>query len=186
MDRDAIAALEEAGVDVNFQKVVPHVGVRLDPVTDEVMPVMEEVDVICGEAATVLPLKSIPDLFAGSKTPPDFAEGPTDEYLFFFATIETTAADLCSIAGIVRDDEFERTYRLLRKRPAERRGSLLFSYVQAAVRLYMSLRDVSQAELEAVLTRLSKSARTFRMGPTSMNYYDYALTRLLGRSRARW
>jgi len=36
--------------------------------------------------------------------------------------------------------------------------------------VYLSVRDVSQAEYEAVMSRLAKSARTFATPPISRNY----------------
>jgi hypothetical protein len=44
--------------------------------------------------------------------------------------------------------------------------------MQAAARLYMSIFDVSQAELDAVCRRLSQSAGRFGQGPTSTSYCE--------------
>jgi hypothetical protein len=93
-----------------------------------------------------------------------------------------TVADYCSVVKVHTDDDFEEIYRWIRRRPDERSEKQLVTYVQAAVRLYMSLRDVSRAEFEAVFQRLARSARVFRMGPGSVNYYDHWLSRLLGRA----
>jgi hypothetical protein len=51
----------------------------------------------------------------------------------------------------------------------------LFSYLRAASRLYLSLRDVSRAEFEAVANRLRVSARTFSAGIDSTNYHHFVL-----------
>jgi hypothetical protein len=107
--------------------------------------------------------------------------GVPDEYAFFFALIERAAFDFCATARrIPRDEEFAELYRRLWKRPDETGGDLLGSYVRAGARLYMSLRDVSRAEFEAVAKRLARSARTFAMGYTSTNYYEYVGRELLG------
>ena len=79
----------------------------------------------------------------------------------------------------VRDQEFERLYNHLRRRPDGTDANPILSYLQAAARLYMSLRDVSQAEFEAVARRLTKSARTYSEGLSSTNYTDLVLERLL-------
>jgi hypothetical protein len=49
-------------------------------------------------------------------------------------------------------------------------GGPMRSYLRATARLYLSLRDVSSAEYEAVMNRLAKSALTFSMAPVSRNY----------------
>lgn len=176
MDRKALDTLAEAGVDVTLKQWIPHVPLMLDRETREPVAIGDDVPVVSGDAVTTVRLAPVGALYAGSRVPPDFYEGPTEEYVPFFATIEQTAANFCSTARIISDDEFERTYRAVKRHPDERTKDILFSYIRAAVRLYMSLRDVSPAELEAVLRRLARSARTFRMGPSTVNYYQYALT----------
>lgn len=88
----------------------------------------------------------------------------------FFALIETTAVACCAATNPEYDRELERVYAQLRRRPLGADANPLFSYLRAAVRLYMSLRDVSQAEFEAVVQRLSRSAGHFSTGLTSTNY----------------
>lgn len=172
MDQAVIAKLRQAGIDVSMEGQFPVVPVRLDEGTGKPVPLGVEVAVQSGKQAAIVPLKGIPELFAGTARPPSFAHGPTDEYVFFFALIERTAVDYCTVAGRVEyDEEFERLYRQLRRRPDGRDGNPLFSYLQAAARLYMSLRDVSRDEFDAVAQRLSQSARHFASGPTSTNYH---------------
>ena len=59
----------------------------------------------------------------------------------------------------------------LRRRP-DTVDCPLHSYVRAAAQVYLSVRDVSQMEYEAVMRRLAKSARTFAFAPVSRNYLD--------------
>jgi hypothetical protein len=63
----------------------------------------------------------------------------------------------------------ERIFASLRRRP-DSEGGRLHGYLRAAARLYLSAHDISQAEYEAVMNRLAKSARTFSMPPVSRNY----------------
>ena len=78
------------------------------------------------------------------------------------------------------DAEFERLYRLLRRNPDGQDAHPLFSYLQGAVRLYMSLRDVSQAEFEAVVNRLSQSAKWHSTHTGSTNYHREVLQGVFG------
>jgi len=66
-----------------------------------------------------------------------------------------------------------RIYNLLRRRPDGTDDNPLFSYLQGAARLYMSLFDVSQAEFEAVFNRLTRSAKGYMEDAASTNYIRF-------------
>lgn len=179
MDPDVIRTLRKAGVDTTLEKRFPSIPLRAGSDGD-VLASSDEVCVVDGEAVVQFTPKRTSELFVGDRRPPDFSAGPTDEYMSFFVLIERTAADHCSCTGQkIRDKEFEQIYGDLRRRPDGRSDNPLFHQVRAALRLYMSLRDVSEAEYQAVLRRLERSARSFAVGPTSMNYVERALTLLL-------
>ena len=147
-------------------------GVEVDE-QGRVQPVGNDVVVIAGPKTARVTLKKISELFAGAKTPPSFRSGPTDDYLLFFALIEQAVIEFCRCTGRPEyDAEIERLYTHLRRRPDGRDGNPLFSYMQAATRLYMSAFDVSQAEFDAVARRLSQSAGRFGNGPTSTTYCE--------------
>ena len=94
--------------------------------------------------------------------------------------IELTVIDYCvTTRRVVTDQEFERLYVHLRRRPDRTDAEPLFSYLQAAVRLYLSLRDISQAEFEAVVRRLAHSAQRYSAGYASRNYVEVARRPLL-------
>lgn len=172
MDLTVVTKFESAGIDKTFTSSVPNVGIEVD-VQGRVRPVGNDVLVIAGPKTVHVTLKRISELFAGTKTPPSFRDGPTEQYMLFFALIELTVIDFCRCAGRAEyDAEIERLYNHLRRRPDGQDANPLFSYMQAAARLYMSTFTVSQAEFEAVCRRLSKSARTFGVGPTSTNYCE--------------
>ncbi len=170
VDQRVYEALRDEGFDVTLERYVPHIAVEISQ-RNAPRPLGEEVPVLSGHTLVHLPLKSIPELFVGSAQPDDFSDGPTPEYVMFFSVIELTAMEYCTVTGRREPDfEFERLYRHLRRRPAGQDSNPLFSYLQAAARLYMSLREVSQAEFEAVANRLSKSARHMSQGDVSTNY----------------
>jgi len=171
MDKTVIAALKKAGFDTTFQQRFPVIPIQFDDNGVLAVP-GEEVCVMSGKKPAYVKMKSISQLFTGDKKPPSIIGGPTEEYVSFFALIERTAIDFCDIMKHGEtDSEFERLYRQLRRRPDGRDNNPMFCYLQAAARLYMSLRDTSQAEFEAVAQRLSLSARHFSLGSGSTNYY---------------
>jgi hypothetical protein len=124
--------------------------------------------------------KRIAELFVGDRQPPPMKGGPPEEYFSFFFALEHCAALACEARGRPEvDEEFERIYRQLRRRPDGVDRNPVFGCIQRAARVYMSLADVSQAEYEAVMNRLSKSARTFHTHVGSTNYFENALSPLL-------
>jgi hypothetical protein len=179
MDKTVIDRLAAASADWEFKEFGVLIPIQVAE-SGEVIPLEDEVFVLSGEVTVPqVKLKKISELFSGNRQPPVFKNVPAEEYMRFFATIELMALDFCvSTKRVERDEEFERLYNLLRRRPDGRDYNPLFSYLQGSVRLYMSLRDVSQAEFEAVVSRLARSAKTFSQGPTSMNYYHFALEEL--------
>lgn len=170
MDLAVTTKLEGAGIDKTFDKLIPAIAVDRDD-EGRVRPVGDDVIVSVGSKQVSVTLKKLSELSKGTKIPPSFRGGPTDEYMLFFMLIESTVVDVCEATGRPEyDAEMERLYTHLRRRPDGRDANPLFSYMQAAVRFYMSAFDVSKAELEAVCRRLSQSAGRFGMGPTSTNY----------------
>ena len=177
MDPNAIEALEKAGIDPthpDLLKVPTVLGEQGRIVTldhDLPVPVMDEL-----ERVVWLPLLPISQLWTGSAVAPDFSREPPPEYEPFFILIEATAAEYCDATGRPeRDREFHRLYRALRRRPDGVDPNPLFSYLRAAARLYLSLRDVSRDEFEAVAARLCVSARTFASRLDSTNYHRLVL-----------
>lgn len=172
MDLTVLTKFDEAGIDKTFATSVPAIAVEVDA-HGRVQPVGDEVLVVAGAKSARVTLKKISALFTGTKTPPSFRDGPPEEYLLFFALIEGTVIEFCRRAGRLEyDAEIERLYTHLRRRPDGRDANPLFSYMQAAARLYMSTFAVSAAELDAVCRRLSRSASHFALGPTSTTYCE--------------
>ena len=177
MDVKAIETLQRAGIDParpELLRVPTALGEQGRVVSlDHELPV----PVMDSEGRVVwLPLAPISQLWTGSTPAPDFSFAPPPEYEPFFILIEATAAEFCGATGRPeRDREFERLYRHLRRRPDGEDANPLFSYLRAASRLYLSLRDVSRAEFEAVADRLRVSARTFATRLDSTNYHHFVL-----------
>jgi hypothetical protein len=170
MDPIAVQALKDAGIDVTMKKRIPNIPIQLTE-EGEVEGPGEVVMLLSGDVPVPVTLKKISELYVGSTVPPDFSRGPAPGYEMFFLLIERTVAQFCRITGSTPyDTEFEELYRRLKRRPDETGGAPMLAYIRAAVRLYMSLRDVSRAEFEAVATRLARSARAFALSESSTNY----------------
>jgi hypothetical protein len=134
------------------------------------VPVKDEVVVHAGSEDKALTLRPLRELFVGAAKPPDLSGEPSAKLMPFFLLLERTLVSFCEEDGRDEtDQEMERTYLELRRRP-DGADSCLRSHLRAAARLYMSVRDVSEAEYEAVMRRLAKSARTFSAPPLSRNY----------------
>jgi hypothetical protein len=128
------------------------------------------VQVHVGEGLETLALRPVRQLFTGNRKAPDLSQGPTPELEPFFILLEHTVVRFCEADGRDEtDQEIEQIYSSVRRRPDGDSGRL-GAYLVAAARLYTSVRDVSEAEYEAVMRRLTKSARTFSAPPLSRNY----------------
>jgi hypothetical protein len=179
MDRDAVEKLRGAGLRVEQPELL-RVPVRKDE-TGAVLPLDEEVPVMGNEGLVSLPLQALSRLWTGKRVPPDLSRTPPPEYHAFLLLLESTAANYCAATGRPEtDDTFERLYRQLRRKPEGRDAHPLFSYLKGAARLYLTLRDTSQAEFEAVLHRLSQSAKWHSTHVGSTNYHREVLQKLFG------
>lgn len=174
MDSAIIAHLREAGNDPTLQRGMISIPIKADPSSGRIAPLDDDIFVMQNgvtDRVTPVHLRPMAELVTGDRRPPDFEHGPPDDYIPWFWMIEATAIDYCSISGIPeRDDEFERLYTHLRRRPDGCDDHPLFSYLRAAMRLYASIREVSSHEAEAVTGRLARSARFFRSSYSSANY----------------
>ncbi|MBF5044755.1 hypothetical protein FGE12_20315 [Aggregicoccus sp. 17bor-14] len=177
MDAEVIKKLEEAGLATDpAQLSIPVVG---SP-SGIVRPTEAEVRVGFADRHVDVTLKPISALLTGTRPAPPMRPEPPEEYVPFFVLLELTAALGCAARGRPEpDEEFERLFRQLRRRPDGTDANPLFAYLQRAARLYLSLRDTSRAEYEALVNRLSQSARTFHSHTGSTNYWNIALAPLL-------
>ncbi len=177
MDLEFVAKLKQSGLEPDANRLsvgIPRAG---DPLAQEEAPGMLVTD---GRAHSVITTKPLSQLFVGSQQPPSLREVPPEEYRPFFHAVERAAANACLERGRPEADaEFERLYRLLRRCPDGVDKNPLFGCLQRAAQLYLSLNDVSQSEFEAVMDRLSKSARIFSTHPGSTNYFQRALAPLI-------
>ncbi len=177
MDSELIKKLETAGLPLDPDALalgIPREGEKLVRSSGPFLVMDDE------NHSLLIDAKPLSALFMGNRQPPMMREEPPEEYLPFFYTIEHAAALACVARGRPETDrEFERLYRLLRRRPDGRDENPVFECLQRAAQVYLSLRDVSSAEYEAVMDRLGRSAKTFHTHVGSTNYFTSALEPLL-------
>lgn len=114
--------------------------------------------------------------FRGSAAP-TLASAPPPEYEPVSLFIERNLCQLVrASAHPLYDAEWQYAFGETARRPDSRDGAPLLEWTRAVGRLLVSVRETSAAEFEAIFRRLERSARTFRMGPTSTNYVDNALS----------
>jgi len=172
MDDAVKALLAKEGFDTSLSERTIPIPVATDS-GQRPLPLGRSLILLQGERPVTVELKDLSALFIGTRQPPSFAKEPSPEYLFFFAMIELTAVHYCECIGKAeRDEEIARLYNHLRRRPDGTDDNPLFSYLQGAARLYLSLKDVSRAEFEAVANRLHRSARHFQTDAASCNYIE--------------
>ena len=115
--------------------------------------------------------ESLSALFRGDGKPPVLGDYP-EAYQDSFMLLDLHALEMSKFFGDRRDEEMLEIYSNLRRRPEGRSLGFFHDYMWQAAALMLGSRVLSKAEYEAILSRLERSCRTFRMGPTSRNYIE--------------
>ena len=112
---------------------------------------------------------SLRALFRGDKQPPELGAHP-QAYNDCFVLLDWHALEISRLFGDRRDAEMLEIYSALRRRPDGRSLGFVHDYMWQAAALVLATHVLSQAEFEAIMSRLERSCRTFQRGPTSRNY----------------
>lgn len=112
---------------------------------------------------------SLRALFRGDRQPPHLGDYP-EAYSEAFMILDMHALEFSRLFGDRRDAEMLEIYSNLRRRPDGRSLGPAHNYMWQAAALMLGMCPLSQAEYEAILSRLERSCRTFKIGPTSRNY----------------
>jgi hypothetical protein len=115
--------------------------------------------------------ESLQKLFRGDKQPPLLGDYP-DAFLDSFALLELHVLQFSNSFGDRRDAEMLEIYSALRRRPDGRSLGDAHDYMWQAAAYLLGTRILSRAEFEAIMSRLERSCRTFRLHSTSHNYVD--------------
>ncbi len=130
----------------------------------------EQVLITDGSKAALWTVPSLRALFRGDKPAPAMPSEPPPEYLPRFHFVEQHVVTFCDAFGDKTDGEFEEVFSNLRRRPDGKSPNELHFFLWQVAAGLAGLRPLSAAEFDAILGRLTKSARTFRMGIVSRNY----------------
>ncbi|AKJ05216.1 hypothetical protein ATI61_102284 [Archangium gephyra] len=179
MDLKVRQELERAGLELDWPERL-QVPIEFGE-QGQALPLGEEVPVV-DESWTMAHVKLAPisRLWTATDMTPLPLKTPAHHEPFLLL-LESTAGIYCTAMNQSEtDDEFERLYRLLRHNPDGEDAHPLFSYLQGAARLYLSLRSVSRTEYEALTYRLGRMARGVRSHEHSTNYHRRVVISVLG------
>lgn len=145
------------------------------PIDEEDKPqiVRHEVHLFDGKSAGVWRAPSLREIFRGDKRPPADMDRYPEEYTPVFYLIENHLVTACDIFGAYTDDEFVRSYSALRRRPDGKSMGVVHDVAWQASALALGMWPLSMEEFEAIIGRLERSARTWRIGPASYNYITF-------------
>ena len=124
------------------------------------------------------PVASLPELFRGSQAPPaDIAHYPP-AYCPYFFFIEKHLLTICDAQGDRTDQEMEEIYSVLRRRPGRKSLGPTHDFLWQVSALMLGRYVLSQAEFEAIMGTLERSARKWALRPISRNYVHYLRSNL--------
>jgi hypothetical protein len=113
--------------------------------------------------------ESLQALWRGNQQPPVLGAHP-EVYNDSFMLLEFHVLELSDAIGDRRDAEMKEIYSALRRRPDGRSLGIAHDYMWQAAAVVLGTRPLSQAEFEAIMSRLERSCRTFEESPSSRNY----------------
>ncbi len=136
-----------------------------------------------GEQEMVWNAPELTALFRGSVLPPSLEQYPA-QYALILAHIESQVLTVASSGLAGTDDQYRELYANFRRRPDGRCTSPLHEALWQILALTLASIPLSRDQFDAIVQRLSQSARTFSMGPSSRNYLGQ-LAGMFGRLRSQ-
>lgn len=127
---------------------------------------------VAGEAVATWEVPALSALFRGNRAPPDMTEFPP-EYVPVFYQIERHLLVVAPAGRVPTDAELEEVYGNLRRRPGGRSLGPLHDAVWQASAFALGTFVLSEAEYCAVIGRLARSARRWKLHVTSREYVGY-------------
>jgi len=141
-------------------------------------PVGDRSDILLGDGHGLIEwrVESLRPLFRGNRQPPPDGEMEhyPEQYLPFFYRVEYNVFRYCRTMEMApTDGEFLDLYSQMRRRPDGKSLGPLHDLIWQSAALVLGLRPWSEAEYNAVFGQLARSARHFKIGPSSRNYIAY-------------
>lgn len=118
---------------------------------------------------------SLRALFRGDRPPPpetEMEQYPVD-YVDLIYCVEYHVSLVADAGRDPTDEEFIELYSTMRRRPDGKSLGLMHDVVWQSACLALGMVKYSEAEYGAVFGQLTRSARHFRIGPSSRNYIEY-------------
>lgn len=117
-------------------------------------------------------VKSLGSLIRGNGVPPPMNEFP-DDYIPVFEQIERAILIHASMGRRPTDAELEEVFSNLARGREPRRPDPTHDAVWQCVAVALGRFTLSEAEIVAIIQRLGKSARSFKMSATSRDYLKH-------------
>lgn len=134
-----------------------------------------------GDQVIVWGAPELGSLFRGSVVPPSLERFPAP-YDQLFAHIESQVLMAADSGLPGTDDQYQEFYANFRRRPDGRCTSPLHQALWQILVLTLASTPLSREQFDAIVQRLSVSARTFSMGPSSRIYLGYLAEMFSGKS----
>lgn len=116
---------------------------------------------------------SLRGLFRGDQSPPPDLSHYPPAYVPVFYLIEHHVLTACDGISDQTDQDLEKIYSTLRRRPDGRSLGPLHDFLWQVAALVLGLYPLSQAEFEGVIGALEGSTRRWQQQPISRNYVAY-------------
>lgn len=178
-DFDLVPSLAEVGKDGGLKPWEMFLSIVYSPGNETDRPNRKDIIIGDGSKLAGWQVDSLQALFRGNRQPPPDSEMEyyPEAYVAFFYRIEYNVYRYCRTMGLnPTDEEFLDIYSQMRRQPDGRSKGPLHDIVWQSAALVLGLRPWSEAEYTAVFGQLVRSARHFRMGPSSRNYIEYVRT----------
>lgn len=121
---------------------------------------------------TVWIAPELSSLFRGTVNPPSLEYYPA-EYAKILAHIELQVFMLAMNGNAGTDEDYRQIYANFRRRPDARSTSTIHEDLWQVLALTLASTPLSREQFDAIVQRLSQSARSFSMGPSSRNYINH-------------
>jgi hypothetical protein len=145
---------------------------KLLPAAEGKLASRQLVALIHGDQLTIWMAPELSSLFRGSVIPPPLERFPAP-YDQIFAHIENQVLMAADAGCAGTDDQYRELYANFRRRPDARSTSPLHEALWQIFTLTLASTPLSREQFDAIVQRLSQSARTFSMGPSSRIYLNY-------------